>query len=59
MLKRKVQTKSGTLFDHLEDEFLIHMAFYEPQELLQLCMLAALDYQMLQEQKSYDNKRKV
>ena len=53
MPKRKVQTKSGTLFDHLEDEFLIHMALYEPQELLQLCMLAALDYQMLQEQKSY------
>jgi len=59
MPKRKAQTRSGTLFDHLENDFLIYMALYEPQELLQLCMLAALDYQMLQEQKSYDNKRKV
>jgi hypothetical protein len=59
MPKKKAQTKSGTLFDHLEDDFLIHMAIYEPQELKQLCILAALDYQMLEEQKSYDDKRKV
>jgi hypothetical protein len=59
MPKKKAQTKSGTLFDHLEDDFLMHMAVYEPQELKQLCMLAALDYQMLEEQKSYDDKRKV
>lgn len=59
MPKRKAQNKDSTLFDFMEDSFLTDLATYYPDQLKQLCILATLDIQIIEEQTSYDDKRKI
>ena len=51
-------TGFGELFDSMDDEMLIEMAYYQPHQLKTLCMFLTLDQQLAIENeqliKSYD-----
>lgn len=65
MPKKKQQSKKQaaenipSMFDNLEESFLIDLALYYPDQLKIMCMLSSLDIQMIKEGKSYDTEGKI
>jgi hypothetical protein len=57
--KRKISETTPSMFDNLEESFLVELALYYPDQLKMMCMLSSLDVQMIKEGKSYDTEGKI